>query len=100
MAFSKESLDVLEAANRLAQSDTADLSPLQGLLDKVMGYRPEDYLTADKAHAYLKVSRNTFYDLVKQLNIENQRFNNVQIGYYIKDIERIKAHIEKITYNK
>lgn len=56
------------------------------------GYiNPKDYMNADKSCDYLGVHRPQFFSLLKKYKVKVNKINNQPIGYYIKDLERIKC---------
>jgi hypothetical protein len=55
------------------------------------GYiNPDDYLSSENAMKYLGVHRNQFFSLVKEYDIQCKKINGHPIGYYKKDLQRIR----------
>lgn len=54
---------------------------------------PYDYMNADKASKYVGVSRGDFFFYAKKHKVSPTKINNQPIGYYIKDLDRIKQDV-------
>lgn len=61
-------------------------------------FRKEDYCNAEKAMKLLGTrNRNQFFELMKANGIENHKNEFKDMGFYKKDIERIKRKITRQT---
>lgn len=55
------------------------------------GYiNPKDYVNADKACKLIGVNRNEFFALLRKYHVKVNKINNQPIGYYVKDVEKIR----------
>ena len=98
MAFSKESLDVIDEIHRLAHEDNCDdvKEPLQKLFDKLLGYKEDDYITVDKAcRDILCCSRARFYEIARKYDLKVTPFNTGFIGYYKPDVIRAAEELRR-----
>lgn len=55
---------------------------------------PKEYVNAEKASKYLGVHRNEFFRLLRKHHVTVNKINNQPIGYWTKDLERIKATLK------
>jgi hypothetical protein len=59
-------------------------------------FRKEDYCNTEEAMKLLGLrSRNQFFDLMKKHGIENHHNEFKDMGFYIKDLERVKTTLTK-----
>lgn len=57
-------------------------------------FRKEDYCNADEAMKLLGIrGRNQFFNLMKKYGIENHHNEFKDMGFYVKDLEKIKQTI-------
>jgi hypothetical protein len=78
-------------------SDEEIMTNMAKLDAKHNGYiKTSELMTYDKAMSKLGIkNRNTFSALCKKHNVKNVKINNVNVGFYISDIERLSQIVNR-----